>query len=237
MKLSSLIKYQCWTTLKPLMIFYSIFYGIMVASYLIVYLSFGSFDKVWFNGLEMSCLIYLIVTGSLGFNEDFKMAIQNGYTRKQIFIATIVMFTFVVLMMSIFDTFITHNIPSYTSLFQMMYGSGHHILIQWLMLALLYFFAAIGSYLCALISNRIGKKPFYFILITIGLLIFIILPLVINLFIPADIMMEIGKAITWIIGYASNGVIHFLNPISFIIVMIALLGCLSFVIIKKTELK
>ncbi|MEG0593492.1 MAG: hypothetical protein RR512_09245 [Coprobacillus sp.] len=237
MKLSSLIKYQCWTTIKPLLIFYTILYGIIGLSYLVVYLSFGSFDKVWFNGLEMSCLIYLGVTGSLGFNEDFKMAIQNGYTRKQIFMATFAMFIFVVTVMSIVDTVITHSIPSYSSLFNLMYGSNHSIIIQWIMLALIYFLSAIGAYLCALLANKIGKKTFYFIIIALGLSVFVILPLVINLYVPANIMMKIGEVITWMIGYAANGSIHFFNPLISITLMIAIMSGFAFITIKKTELR
>lgn len=237
MKVNSLIKYQCWSTMKPLLIFYTIVYGIVALGYFISYITFGSFDKGVFNSIELACLIYLGITGSLGFSEDFKMAIQNGFTRKQIFIAVIVMFSFVALIMSVVDTIFAQILPAYTSLFQQIYGSGHSVIIQWLLLGLIYFSVAISAYLCTLLANKIGKKRFYFIVIALSLIILVIVPLVINIYIPLEIVTKIANAIVWAFGFTANGTIQFFNPIICIVLIIGIIEYFSFVTIKKTELK
>ena len=48
----------------------------------------GSFENVGTNCLEINTLFFVSILGALGFKEDFKTLIQNGFTRKYIFKAS-----------------------------------------------------------------------------------------------------------------------------------------------------
>lgn len=238
--MKALIKYQCWTTIKPLLGFYAILYGIVILGYILAYFMTGGLLDSPFSGIEFSCFIYLGITGSLGFSEDFKMAIQNSFTRKQIVLATLSMFLFVTCIMSIIDTLgalcIQQFSPLYRSLFQQTYHLDFSILTQWLSLFLMYFTIIISSYLLNLICNKLGKKVFYFLLISIGLIIFAFLPMIITLCLPQNTINEIVKTLGIILGYLPNGNIELLNPLLLISSIIVIITGLSYLTIKKTEL-
>lgn len=83
--LKSIIQYECMTSFKYIWIFYAIQYAIVGLITITIGLIMGTFEDVGTNCLEINTLIYVCVLGVLGFNEDFKMLIQNGFTRKYIY--------------------------------------------------------------------------------------------------------------------------------------------------------
>ena len=91
-KLKSIIRYECMTSFKYIWIFYAIQYAAVSLITLIIGISTGSFEEVGTNSLEVNTLVYVGILGVLGFKEDFKMLIQNGFTRKYIYTATFSMF-------------------------------------------------------------------------------------------------------------------------------------------------
>lgn len=90
--LKSIIQYECMTSFKYIWIFYAIQYAIVGLITITIGLVMGTFEDVGTNCLELNTLVYISILGVLGFKEDFKMLIQNGFTRKYIYIATIAMF-------------------------------------------------------------------------------------------------------------------------------------------------
>ena len=140
-KLRILIQYECMTSFKYIWLFYAIEYAIVLLIYVIVAILTGDPKNAGTNCLEMNTFIYVGILGALGYSEDFKMMIQNGFTRKYIFTASFVMFAFIGGIMSLVDT-VTGNLlhyflPNYSSLFGVIYGYGD-ILPNWLWLFLLY---------------------------------------------------------------------------------------------------
>ena len=89
--LKSIIQYECMTSFKYIWIFYAIQYAIVGLITITIGLIMGTFEDVGTNCLEINTLVYISILGVLGFKEDFKMLIQNGFTRKYIYIATIAM--------------------------------------------------------------------------------------------------------------------------------------------------
>lgn len=84
-KLGTVIRYECVTSFKYIWVFYiCVFAAISVIS-AIIYISTGDMEKIGTNGLELNSMIYVGILGVFGFKEDFKMLIQNGFTRKYIF--------------------------------------------------------------------------------------------------------------------------------------------------------
>lgn len=235
MKLKALITYLCWTTIKPVCIYFLIVYGVVTIGNFCSYAITGSLDATVFNGVEFSSCIYLGVTGALGYKEDFKMAIQNGFIRKYIGLAAIMMFLFVACLMGLVDT-IGANImesvlPNYNSLIISLYGNINYV-TQWLLLTLLYVTVAISSYLVVTISNKVGAKKFYLVAIALLLVIFVITPVLVPTFWQnnADFMIKA-------MGFGAADGVNILYPISFFLAIIVLLASGSSLMIKRTELK
>lgn len=240
MKIKTMIKFECVTTLKSLAIFYAVLYGIILFGYFIAWMIQGHLGGSVFSGTEMACMIYLGILGSLGFNEDFKFFMQNGFTRKSILIGTLGMFTLISLLMAIVDTCMAALLVRFTGfapLFNQIYGVGHSIMIQFIWLFCFYFLVSSLMYLLNLISNKIGKKIFYFILIVLGLILFVMVPLLFNLVLPRELVMNIIDGVLRIIGYRSDGTIQFLFPILTVFAVNVIIALSSYCVIRKTELK
>lgn len=142
--------------------------------------------------------------------------------------------------MSLIDTLIAPLLkqitPTQITLFELMYGEGHSIILQWVILALIYFTTLLSTYLCTLIQHRIGKKTFFLGIIAIGLLLFIIVPLLIR-YVPATSISDMISALSWIMGYGIDGTIHFIYPILLLGVCLSVIGAVSYTAIRQMELR
>ena len=103
-KLKTIIQYECATSFKYIWLFYGIQYTIVTLISIIIGISVGTFENVGTNCLEINSLIYVGILGVLGFKEDFRMLLQNGFTRKYIFIATFSLFCFISGIMALTET-------------------------------------------------------------------------------------------------------------------------------------
>lgn len=121
-KLESIIQYECMTSVKYVWLFYIIQYLIVIFITLIIGLIRGTFADFEVNGLELNTLVYVAVLGVLGFKDDFKMLIQNGFTRQYIYMATIVMFSFISGIMALIDTIVGKVIHYFNSSNSTFYG-------------------------------------------------------------------------------------------------------------------
>ena len=121
--LKSIIQYECMTSFKYIWLFYAIQYALVAFITIIIWLVMRSFEDVGTNCLEINTLVYIDILGVLGFKDDFKMLIQNGFTRKYIFIATLPMFGFITGTMALIDTIVGNLIHHYTNSYSTLYGS------------------------------------------------------------------------------------------------------------------
>lgn len=240
-KLRTVIRYECITSFKYIWIFYAILFSIILGIWGMFYINTGSTDKIGSNLLEINTFIYVGILGVLGFKEDFKMLIQNGFTRQYIFIATISLFVFISSIMAFVDTIAgigLHALSNnYSSLFNDIYGFGHSYFIHWLWLFLAYTLTCCTSYLVVLIINKIGKKSSTIIGVTFGLVCFLAIPAILQLVIPETLANDIIEVCVKLVGYMSDGTIMFLYPVVFLTVIIGVLSFFSYFIIRRTELK
>lgn len=238
MKLNAMVRYQCRSAVKPLCIFYSIFYGIMLFG--VILSSIISKGTVTSNGGEVSCFIYLCFFGSLSFGEDFKYFLQNGFTRRRIYASTLCTFVLVSLFMSVFDTLMSILLGmsnSYSSFFTTLYGAGNGLLTRWLWLFLAYLFFCSVSFAAAVLKNRIGKALFILLLITLGILVFILLPvLIVNVF-PAEVTSSLFYFFAGLLGFGPNRAPQLWAPMLTFLVLSGLFSGFSFLLIRKAELK
>ena len=105
-KLKAVVQYECMTSFKYIWVFYAIQYAFVALIMLIIGISMGTFEEIGTSLLEINSLIYVGILGALGFSQDFKMLIQNGFTRKIIFAATMSMFLFISGIMALIDTIV-----------------------------------------------------------------------------------------------------------------------------------
>ena len=83
-KLKSAVLYEYLTKVKAIGIFYLIQYLIVALIFTIVAICTKG-NETGSNTLEFSSVVFVSVIGVLGYKEDFKALLQNGYTRKYIF--------------------------------------------------------------------------------------------------------------------------------------------------------
>lgn len=238
-KLKPIVQYECVTSFKYIWIFYGIEYAIVSLITIIIGIAEGSFKDVGTSLLEMNTIIYVGILGVLGFNEDFKMLIQNGFTRKYIWIATVSMFGFISGIMAVVDT-VTGTLfhyfrNGYESLYGKLYGY-ENLFLNWLWLFLLYMLICSFFYLGILTVNKIGKTSALYLAIALGGMILLLIALFRFVF-PSEMLMEVKELFLKFMGFMPDGTIHCYCPVMTFLLIIGIWGIGSYVILQKTELK
>lgn len=238
-KLKAVIRYECFTSFKYIWIFYAIQYAIVALISLIIGIYMGSFEEVGTNGLELNTLIYIGILGIMGFREDFKMLIQNGFTRKYIFAGTFSMFCFISGVMALVDSVmgnLFHYINNgYFSMYGALYGYGN-LFINWLWLFLLYVVVCSLFFIIILWINLTGKVISIYSGIIFGGLVLLITALF-RYVIPAHTINRILKFLAKIMGFMADGTINHIFPVITLFLLGAVLGVGSYAVIRRTELK
>ena len=237
--LKSVVQYECMTSFKYIWIFYGIQYALVSFITIIIGIVVGSFENVGTNALEMNTLIYIGILGVLGFQEDFKMLIQNGFTRKYIFIATLSMFCFMSGTMALIDTVVGNLIHyfnnNYSSLYGAIYGYDH-LFMNWLWLFLLYVLICSLLYLTILVINTVGKTISIYLGIILGGVVLLIVALFRFVF-SGEILSSVMEFLIKAMGFMTDGTINFFFPVLTLLLVASILGISSYTIIQHTELK
>lgn len=237
--IKSIIQYECATSLKYIWIFYVIEFAIVSFITSIVGLVMGTFEEVGTKSLEINTLVYVSVLGVMGFKDDFKMLIQNGFTRKYIFIATIAMFCFISGTMSLIDTaagnFIHYVDENYSSLYGSLYGYDN-VFMNWLWLFLLYVAFCCLSYLIILVINKVGKTVSIYLGVVLGGVILLIIALFRYVF-TGETISNILEFLMKSMGFMTDGTINYVFPALTLFALVAILGTGSYAVIRRTELK
>lgn len=237
-KLDTLIRYECTTSIKYVGLFYAIQYAIVLIVFLFIYISI---DQVGVNGLELNSFIYLGILGVLGFKEDFRMLIQNGFTRKYIFLANFSLFAFTAVIMSFIDALmgnVLHSISSsYFSIFGSLYGYGHSFFLNWVWLFLIYMLVSGLSYLVMLIINKLGKQLSVYVGITFILVCVLLVPALFKFIIPKEFADKLIEFLIRIIGFTAGNTINFIYPILALLLIVGISNICSYCLMKRTELR
>ena len=237
--LKSIIQYECVTSFKYIWIFYAIQYALVGFITIIIGLVMGTFEDVGTNCLEINTLIYVGILGVLGFKDDFKMLIQNGFTRKYIFIATIAMFCFISGTMALVDTIVGNLIHHINNSYSSVYGGIYNydnIFMNWIWLFLLYVTFCCLLYLIILIINKVGKNVSIYLGIVLGGVILLIVALFRYVF-TGETISNILEFLMKAMGFMTDGTINYLFPALTLFALVAILGAGSYAVIRRTELK
>lgn len=238
-KLKAVIQYECFTSFKYIWIFYAIQYAIVALILLIVGICLGSFKEMGINCLEINTLIYVGILGVLGFREDFKMLIQNGFTRKYIFAGTFSMFCFISGIMALVDTvmgnFFHYVNNRFSSMYGGLYGYGN-LFINWLWLFLLYVAVCSLFFVVILWINLAGKMISIYSGIILGGIILLAAALF-RYVLSARTVNKIWELLAKIMGFMTDGTINHIFPVITLFLLGIVLGVGSYAIIRRTELK
>lgn len=239
-KLRTVIQYECVTSLKYIGIFYlgiAFFFLIILG---ILYLV--AQETVSVNGLEMNSMIFVGIVGILQIQEEFRMLMQNGFTRTYIFLGTLAQFAFISGLMSLADTVagnVLHRFLSghcnFETIFGRLYGYGHPAVLRWLWLFLVYLLICSLFFFCALAINRMPKKISVFICVVIGALV-----LGVTFLFGAGPWESLKYSIITLaarsFGFMADGTIRLSFPFFLLLLYIGILSACSFLIIRRTEI-
>ena len=237
-KLKSAVLYEYATKIKAMGIFYLIQYLIVALIFSIIAICTKG-NEIGSNALEFSSVVFASVIGVLGYKEDFKALIQNGYTRKYIFWATICMFTLLAGTMALIDTIIGNSIHyfnnHYFTLYGGLYGYGN-VFVNWLWLTALYLMFCSLFYLAVLVINRVGKTISF--LIGVGICGMLLLVIALFQFVFSDeIVSESAEFMMKAMGFMSDGTINLFFPILSFLAIGVIFGIGSYAVIRRTELR
>jgi len=238
-KLKAAVLYEYSTKLKAMCIFYIIQYLIVALIFGMIALCTGNINQIGSNVLEVSTVVFVSIMGVLGYKEDFKALIQNGYTRKSIFFATICTFVFMTGTMALIDTIIGnllhYFLDGYFTLFGSIYGYKN-IFANWLWLTTLYLIFCSLFYLGVLIINKVGKMMSLYLGVGLGGIILLIIALF-RFVLSDQIVSSISTFLIKSMGFVGNGSINYMFPILTFFVIGAVLGIGSYYVIRRTELR
>jgi len=129
MSFSKSLKYGVLANKKPV----AIFYTVVVALYLVFIVTSLFAPGGSISGMDMSSLIFLFVFGITSFKENFYMLLQNGVSRKNMFLGTIASLFVVSIFVAVIDTILAlflGLVPdenfTLASLFQQLYGMSQY---------------------------------------------------------------------------------------------------------------
>ena len=237
-ELKSAVLYEYLTKVRAIGIFYLIQYSIVALIFAIVAICTEG-KETGSNALEFSSVVFVSVTGVLGYKEDFKALLQNGYTRKYIFGATVCMFTLLAGTLALIDTIIGNSLhyfnDNYFTLYGGIYGYGN-VFANWLWLTALYLMFCSLFYLAVLVINRVGKT----VSLLIGVVVCSIILLVIALFqfvFPDELVSKTWEFMMKAMGFMGDGTTNLFFPVlSFLVIGVAF-GIGSYAVIRRTELR
>lgn len=237
--LKSIVQYECFTSFKYIWLFYAIQYAIVGFITLIVGLASGTFDDIGSKCLETNTLIYISILGVMGFKEDFKMLIQNGFSRKYIFIATLSMFAFISGVMALIDTITGTLLHYFSSSYFSMYGALYgyrHSFINWLWLFLLYMIFCCLMYFVILLINKIGRTASVCLAAASGGIILLVIALF-RYVLSAETVSSILEFLAAAMGFTAGGAVNRIIPLLTLSVLAAVFAAGAYAIIRRTELK
>lgn len=237
-KLKAAVLYEYTTKIKAMGVFYLIQYAVTALIFAIVLISTDG-SQIGSNALEFSSVVFVSVIGVLGYKEDFKALLQNGYTRKFIFLSTVCMFVLLCGTMALIDTVIGNTIhyfaDQYFTLFGSLYGYGS-LFANWLWLTVLYLLFCSLFYLAILVIHRVGKAVS--LLIGVGLGGIVLLVIALFRFVLSEKAVH-AVADFWIqaMGFTDDGTTNILFPVITFLVIGFVFGLGSFALIRRAELK
>ncbi len=246
MSFNKAFKYGVLANTRPV----TIFYTVVVALYLVFIVTSFFSPGGAVSGMDMASLIFLFVFGITSFKENFYMLLQNGVSRKNMFLGTVSSLFVISVFVAVVDTvlaLILGLVPAekftLASLFQQLYGMSQYSdsstfavcchEIAWNSM-MKFAFACIGLFIgCAYYKMNALLKT----LVSCGVpcCFLLILPLI-DLALPRiNIYGKIKDAFLFFFGF-SDGVNSYQCVLCCLVLSIVVSG-ITFLMLRKTSVK
>jgi len=246
MEIKSAIKYQMMDAKKPLIIFYSIIYTILIIAILsmkILTKNGGGFN---FNGIETSSMIFIFIAGLNSFKETFRMFLQNSLSRKTMFISWILSVIPIAAFMALIDSIngiVVDSLTGYQSAFMQFYGQRYienssniqGIIEGFFWSVLAYSFLVMLGFFITTLYYRMNKAMKLLVSIGVPALIIIIIPFIDATFTNGAIYSAIGNFFGFAWGY-NNGFNPYYSMVTCTL-FFALFAGLSYLLIRRATIK
>lgn len=245
MNIKPALKYKLKENLKGMGSFYIIIYLIMILSATMVIVK-SDVEISNFNGMELSTWVFMFVIGLNSFKADFRLFLQNGISRKSLYVSSILSLGILSAIMVVID-FVNLMILKSIS------GVGHRNIYEILfnkslswtsvadnMICLLWniviiFTAAMAGFLITLVFYKMNKFAKTIVGFGVPILLFVGLPIVNVTFLNDALGKFIPKMIGFLLGGANNPAPYNMIVVSAVICIV--LAGISYLIARKATIR
>jgi hypothetical protein len=243
--MKSAMIYQISEMKKPLLIYYAIIFFLLLASFLTteVFLHISA-NGTTINGIEISSMIFIFVCGLNSFKEPFRMFLQNGLSRKTLFLSYLCSLLPVSGVMAIIDTSIGaigRSLGSYQSAFHEFYrqyfpavGPGQ-VFVGFALSLLLYTTSALTGYFITSLYYRMSKGLKLLVSIGVPVLLIIVLPIVDMGYANGAISRGLGEILLLASGVKAG--YNPLYPLGSCIILSSVLAGLTYLLQRRAVIK
>jgi hypothetical protein len=243
--MKSAMIYQISEMKKPLLIYYAIIFFLLLASFLTteVFLHISA-NGTTINGIEISSMIFIFVCGLNSFKEPFRMFLQNGLSRKTLFLSYLCSLLPVSGVMAIIDTSIGaigRSLGSYQSAFHEFYrqyfpavGPGQ-VFVGFALSLLLYTTSALTGYFITSLYYRMSKGLKLLVSIGVPVLLIIVLPIVDMGYANGAISRGLGEIFLLASGVKAG--YNPLYPLGSCIILSSVLAGLTYLLQRRAVIK
>jgi hypothetical protein len=254
MNLNLSVKYQLHDSKKPLVVFYSVLFLSTLIIILLTGFSKNSVVSVKgsLQGLEMASAVFLFVAGLTSFREIFRLFVQNGVSRKALFLGRLITVACISMGMSLIDNmaarFFRAILPAggrleYMSLFEMLYGSryasrssGFLRLFEGILLMFtIYVGLSMIGYFITTLYYRMQKGTKIAVSIGVPAFLFILLPMVDSYVFGGALGRAIEKFLLFAFGFL-NGANPYYAMVTMLLIFAVFSG-LSWLLVRKAVVK
>jgi hypothetical protein len=246
MNIKTAVKYQIYEFKKPFLIYYFIIYMIFALFFLSTSPLIRNGADVNLGGMEAASMIFIFVSGLNSFKETFRMFIQNGLSRKTLFISFVCGIIPISAFMALIDSIngvLAGMVSNYQTAYMQFYGqryagSSNGILqlvegFLWSIFA--YAMLAMTGYFITTLYYRMNKGLKFIVSIGVPAFFFIILPIIDTNFTDGVISKGITNFFSFAWGY-KNGFNPYFSMVTCTLIF-ALFGGLSYLLIRKAVVK
>ncbi len=234
----SIFKYQMRNAFYGMGSFYAmmIIFFVFGVGVLVITTSDSSGSRELNYTLDMGGFILAAILGSVSFSEDYKMFMQNGFTRKSIYGVSVMTYVSLSTIITLINYLFVEvfNSGGFTNVLSTMYGDSFMLYMLIFAMNLMFIFAA--NIICTMYL-RLGKLKASVVLIATGLLL-MVLPQVYTV-LPEEIKANVAQFFLTAVGADLSKEEAVFNPVnltlSCLVVTVVTVG-ISFIFVRKSEL-
>ncbi len=200
----STTKFQVFTILKSMGIYYALFTGMTILSIIVFALSVSSGDFGINYSLDFSTIIFLGVVGATAFSEDFKMFMQNGFSRNKILMSALMTFGIVSLICTAINSLfpLLFSVLNLDKILSITLGFDDRVSFLSVILNFAQNFAIMTVvYALAVFIKRLGKLIGFSILIFIAFVFIFGIPITLSYF-PAEVGNQVFTFASGLLGFS-----------------------------------